>query len=164
MSLKKGCHRGHDRIIRGHVDIGSALPSDDPSELPECKDALVLMVVPLKGNWKIPIAYFMIKGLSASSKSHLIKQALIRLHDVGIEICSLTLDGPPEHFSTVAKLGANMQINENSKPFFLHPINKEHRVHVTFDPCHMLKNIRNCLGDLKILFDGDGNEIKWEYN
>ncbi|RVE39863.1 hypothetical protein evm_015487, partial [Chilo suppressalis] len=119
MSLKRGCQRGRDRIIRGHVDIGSALPLDDPSELPECKDALVLMVVPLKEKWKLPIAYFLIKGLSVSSKSHLIKQALIRLHDVGVDICSLTLDGPPEHFSTIAKLGANMQMNENSKLFFL---------------------------------------------
>lgn len=84
MSIKKGCQRGRDHVIRGHVDICSSLPEDDPSELPECKDALVFMVVPLKNNWKLLIAYFLIKGLPAFTKSHLIKQALIRLHDVGV--------------------------------------------------------------------------------
>lgn len=71
-------------------------------------------MVPLKYNWKLPIAYFSIKGLPASIKSHLIKQALIRLHDVGVEICSLTLDGPPELFSAVSQLGADLKMNEDS--------------------------------------------------
>lgn len=93
----------------------------------------------------------------------MIRQALNRLHDVSIEICSLTLDGPPEHFSTVAKLGAVLESGSNTKPFFYHPSDRNHKVYVVFDPCHMLKNIRNCLGDLKILKDHDNNFIKWEY-
>lgn len=160
MSLKKSCTRSRDGVTRGHVDLGIDSESND---LSDCKDALVFMIVPLKGNWKIPIAYFFINGMSADTKSALIRQALIRLHDVSVEICSLTLDGPPEHFSTVAKLGAVLESTSNTKPFFYHPADKNHKVYVVFDPCHMLKNIRNCIGDLKILKDQENNFIKWEY-
>lgn len=160
MSLKKSCTRSRDGVTRGHVDLGIDSESND---LPECKDALVFMVVPLNSNWKLPIAYFFINSLTSETKSALIKQALIRLHDVSVEICSLTLDGPPEHFSAVAKLGAELQIGTAAKPYFGHPVDKEHKVHVIFDPCHMLKNIRNCLGDLKVLKDDRGDLIKWVY-
>lgn len=115
---KKSCIPTHSRdgVTRGHVDLGIDTECND---LPDCKDALVFMVVPLKGNWKIPIANFFINGLSAETMSALIKQALIRLHDISVEICSLSLDGSPEHFSAVTKLGAVIQTGNTIKPFFL---------------------------------------------
>lgn len=32
-----------------------------------------------------------------------------------------------------------------------------------FDICHILKLVRNCFGDLKIIKDKDGQEINWKY-
>lgn len=40
---------------------------DDSAE--EAKEALVLMVVGLKGHWKMPIGYFFTKTLSAVAQS-----------------------------------------------------------------------------------------------
>ena len=31
-----------------------------------------------------------------------------------------------------------------------------------FDACHLIKNVRNCLGDLKVLYS-NGKEINWNY-
>lgn len=44
----------------------------------------------------------------------------------------------------------------------LHPVNKEN-IHIYFDACHMLKLCRNTLGHWKVLFDKNGNEIKWQF-
>lgn len=50
----------------------------------------------------------------------------------------------------------------DSRPFFAHPSTKEN-VYVIFDACHMLKLMRNCLGDIKVFKDSDGNLIQWKY-
>ena len=32
-----------------------------------------------------------------------------------------------------------------------------------FDACHLIKNVSNCLGDIKVLYNKDGEQIKWKY-
>lgn len=56
-------------------------------------------------------------------------------------------------------LGANLHF-PNIKPYFLSPVNGE-KIYIILDPCHMVKLIRNCLGDLGYLHDGEGKIIKW---
>lgn len=119
------------------------------------------MVVSLDSNWKIPIAYFLINGIDSRTNAGIIKESLTRLYSVGVNVVSVTLDGPVEHFATMRELGATFDILE-PKPFFCHPCNKE-KVFVIFDPCHMLKLMRNCLGEYKHLTDGDGQPIEWRY-
>ena len=78
-----------------------------------------------------------------------------------VEVISVTLDGPTEHFSTMRSLGASFDLLD-PKPFFLHPATQK-MIHIIFDACHMLKLARNCLGDFKILKHSEGNLIKWEH-
>lgn len=127
----------------------------------EAKNALVFMVVGLDSNWKLPIAYFLINGIASETSAVLIENALVQLHEIGVEVVSLTLDGPNEHFATVRKLGA--VISENKiQPYFFHPITSK-PIYVIFDACHMLKLIRNAFGEGKILLDNEGNKIEWRY-
>lgn len=37
------------------------------------------------------------------------------------------------------------------------------KIHIILDACHMLKLLRNCIGNEKVLHDGDGNEINWYF-
>lgn len=71
------------------------------------------------------------------------------------------MDGPQEHFSTVRLLGASFDMLD-PKPFFRHPISGE-KVYLILGPCHMLKLMRNCLGEMEILKDKEGNFICWEF-
>ena len=48
-------------------------------------------------------------------------------------------------------------------PYFIHPLDKTKRVYAFLDICHMIKLIRNTLGDKKILVAGDGQTINWKY-
>lgn len=63
-----------------------------------------MLVVPFHNSWKLPVAYFLVHGLTADIKVNLIRETLRRLYDVGVEVASLTLDGPADHISTVKKL------------------------------------------------------------
>jgi len=122
-----------------------------------------MLVVALNDTWKLPIAFFLINGLSAETKTNLINDALMRLHEVGVKITSLMLDGPAEHFAAVKRLGASMEMKENAKPRFPHPVKDQPDIHVIIDLCHNLKNIRNALADLSVILDGDNNRIEWRY-
>ena len=60
------------------------------------------------------------------------------------------------------ELGASMS-PPNLKPYFMHPLDKKKRVYILLDVCHMLKLIRNTLGNCGTLVDGDDQEICWKY-
>ncbi|KMQ87397.1 thap domain-containing protein [Lasius niger] len=159
IAIKKETQRSRDGKVDGHVDFGAQLQLDDNSH--EAKNALVFMVVGVNSNWKLPIGYFLINGIESETSAELVTDALIQLHDVGVEVISLTLDGTSEHFATVKLLGANFD-PYNLKPYFLHPINLKN-IYVIFDACHMLKLIRNTFGDEKLFIDYKGNKIEWRY-
>ncbi|KMQ85163.1 thap domain-containing protein 9-like protein [Lasius niger] len=159
ISIKKSLQRLPNGKICGYVDFGSEMESNDT--IPLTKDALVMMVVSLDESWKIPLGYFLINGIDSATNSGLIREALIRLHEIEVEVVSLTLDGPSEHFATMRALGASFDLL-NLKPFFPHPSTQE-KIHIIFYACHMLKLVRNTLGDLKILKDAEGNSIEWRF-
>ena len=79
-----------------------------------------------------------------------------------MDVVSVTLDGPSEHFATMRALGADFDL-PNFQPYFPHPSNPEQNVFVIFDACHMLKLVRNTLGDLKVFKDSNGNLIEWKF-
>lgn len=143
---------------RGLVDMGFNMQADDA---PECTEALVFMVNSLNSNFKIPIAYFLIKSLSADERKNLIEDAITRLYECGVRVVCLTTDGPSYNKSMMKKLGAELNYLE-PKPFFPHPSNPSLRIYTMLDACHMLKLVRNILGSEKELYTSDG-VVKWIY-
>ena len=120
------------------------------------------MVVSLNGSWKVPCAYFLIDGLSGKERANLVEICIKRLHDSGVRVVSLTCDGPSCHFKMLKKLGASLDVT-GLETSFPHPSDKTTRVFVFLDACHMLKLVRNTLGDFGMLIDGDGNWVMWKY-
>ncbi|EZA47211.1 THAP domain-containing protein [Ooceraea biroi] len=159
ISIKKGIQYLRDGKLRGYVDVGSGIETCD--DIPLAKDALVFIAVVIDDSWKIPLGYFLVNGIDTSVNAGLIRNCLQRLDEIGVEVVSLTLDGPSQHFATVRELGATFDFID-PKPFFLHPSNKK-KVNVIFDACHMLKLFRNCLGDIKELHDSEGKKIEWRF-
>ena len=159
MAIKK--HVSWDgKKYRGYVDLGNDAEVDDSA--PVAKDALVFMAVGLDKSWKVPVGYFFIDGLSSQERANLVKLCIKKLHDVGVDVIALVCDGPSCHFAMLRALGANLALPQ-LHPYFIHPLDKTKRVYVFLDVCHMLKLIRNTLGDQKVFVDGDGNKICWEY-
>jgi hypothetical protein len=159
VSIRKKVEWNGERFV-GAVDLGTGTEPDD-SALP-ATEALVLMVVSLNSSWKLPIAYFMIAHLSADEKVSILTSALKKLHDIKVEVVSVTCDAPPTNISTLKKLGASFDLSAMNCSF-PHPSDHTKLVAVIMDPCHMIKLARNCLADLKVLKDPEGNEIRWDF-
>jgi len=63
----------------------------------------------------------------------------------------------------VRNLGCNLDaLSSDFKTYFKHPAS-DNDVCVFLDPCHMLKLVRNTMGDKKSIVDGDNKFIKWEF-
>lgn len=110
------------------------------------------MVVAYNASWKIPVAYYLIHGLSSEQKANIVQICLSELHTTGIIIKSLTFDGAANNIAMASTLGANLHY-PHLKTYFDHPDTKE-PVHIILDPCHMLKLCRNTLGDLGKILNG----------
>ena len=72
--------------FRGFVNISSGIQDDS---LPAATEALVLMVVSLNSNCKVPYEYFMIDWLTGKEKANLVTTCLEKLQDVGVKVVSL---------------------------------------------------------------------------
>lgn len=144
----------------GFVDLGSNDRTLDPEEvnMPLAKNALVFMISGVNADFKIPIAYFLVKGLTADEKAAITSQILIRLSEIGIVIVSMTFDGHPVNIAMVKILGGTF----DGKPYILDPADKTRKIYIIMDPPHMLKLSRNCIAS-RNLIDGDGGVISWKY-
>lgn len=158
MSIRKKIEWTGEKFV-GYVDIGASVEADS---LPEAKEAIVFLVTSVNGNWKIPVGYFFIDGLSGTERANLVNMCLEFLHPSGVTITSITFDGAAANISMAKQLGANLTDFHNLITKFSHPITKE-QVFIFFDICHMIKLIRNCLGELKVLTTKEGKLVKWEY-
>lgn len=130
--------------------------------LPEAKEALVFLVTCINGHWKIPVGYFLIDGLSSRERANLVINCLEFLNEVNLRITSVTFDGAASNLNMASHLGADFSNPQSLKTHFEHPVTKE-KVLIFLDPCHMLKLLRNCLGDSKILKTKNDKLIKWTY-
>ncbi|KAL4085145.1 hypothetical protein QTP88_027437 [Uroleucon formosanum] len=78
------------------------------------------MVVDINTSWKVPIAYYLINGISAEEKANIILNCLQELDTTGVIIKTLTIDGAANNLSMASELEANLQYSV-LKPYFLHP-------------------------------------------
>lgn len=71
----------------GYVDHGLVI--SDPDDLPLAKEALVYLITCINERWKIPVAYFLVAGLTAMEKSEITKKVLEFIVPSGIELLHL---------------------------------------------------------------------------
>ncbi|KAE8753116.1 hypothetical protein FOCC_FOCC000039 [Frankliniella occidentalis] len=143
-----------------------------------CVFMAVCMDLPLK----IPVGYFVHDGLNADQLATLARQCMIDLYSVGVVVRAIVADGLSANRRmakllgadinpvSVAKLkpgraavGSRVTENKNFKPFFKHPSDSNIRVHYFMDICHMIKLVRNALGNRKTLKNRNGETICWNY-
>ncbi|GBN24837.1 hypothetical protein AVEN_265144-1 [Araneus ventricosus] len=105
MSIRRQTELDNGKLC-GYIDYGTDLESP---ELPIANNALTFMVNAVNGNWKIPIAYFLIDGLNAIKRTNLIKIALQYLHETEIKVVALTFDGLLCNFKVGNELGARIE-------------------------------------------------------
>ena len=146
-------------VSRLFVVLGTKI---DDNSLLEATEALVFMAVSVNSNWKVPCGYFLANGLAGEEKANLTKYCPRKLHEVGVNLLSFTYDGPTTRQAMLKKLGVQLSA-DNMQAYFLHPCDKDKKIYVFLDACHMMKLVRNTMSEWKILKDEDGNTIKWKF-
>lgn len=124
-------------------------------------EALVFMVVGLKKHFKLPIGYFLIDKISSDSQAQILRNAITLVTEAGHSVVAVVCDGNYTNQATATALGCNLSDPDNLKTNFKNPVTNED-VYFCFDACHLIKNVRNCLGDLKTIA-ANGETVKWQY-
>lgn len=137
----------------GLVDLGTGINYESTDV---ASQVLAFMLVSVNESWKIPVGYFFINSLSSTKKAELLNQCFNLLFECGISVMNITFDGAQTNFSICKSLGCNLDVDnlrtEINNGVFIFP-----------DPSHMVKLVRNLLGEKMILYDENNNEINFKY-
>lgn len=144
----------------GHISYGS-IP-ENAEYLPVANNALVFMVNGINVSFNVPVAFHFINCLQAHEKAALLKVVLTAVSQTGLHIIVIIFDGLLSNVSTCVLLGATFNVDKNFRPYIINPVTGA-KVYLLFDPPHMTKLMRNCLGTKKTLYCDDGTEIHWKF-
>lgn len=92
MAIRK--HSQWDNAKRqfvGHITAGSTENENDP--LPLAREALVFLVNGVGNDFKIPIGYFLLNGLTTIEKAALLKEAIFQVSQTGVKLAAVTFEG-----------------------------------------------------------------------
>lgn len=154
MSIKqKMDYDQHKNKVVGFVDLGIGDGSDT-----EAKEVLVFLIVGLRGHWKCPVSFHFTRGLTAAVQKELLLHCVDALHDIGLRVVSITMDGHSTNIGMAKMLGCNLNcIDGNFSTSFIHG----ERIFVMLDACHMLKLLRNTLQAYGTIVSPTGH-IVWQ--
>ena len=88
--------------------------------------------------------------------------AVQKLNEVGVVIVSITTDNPKTNWSMFEILGAKLYNKSPKVSLDLHNC-RNIPIFVTLDACHLIKLIRNALGDCETFISPSGELIKWSF-
>lgn len=128
---------------RGRVDFGDGIMTPIPDGIAD--HVLVLMFRPYTGRWIQPIACFASKGAASGEILHeIVSQAIITLFNNNAIVKSTVSDGASPNYKAMRYFGIDGRGGaEDTKSFFLHPLDDQIKVFHFVDPPHLLKCVRN---------------------
>lgn len=150
----------HKKKFVGFINFGTQKDIQDP--LPVAKNAIVIMVNAINIQLTLPIAFFFITTLISEEKAIMTATVLKALTNIGVKVASVTSDGLATNPASYEILGTSSDDINAIVPFFRNPDTDE-KVFVFYDAPHMLKLVRNCIGDKSILRDKENRKIDWKY-
>lgn len=143
--------------LLGYATVGNANEKTNVA-----KQALVFMVTAINESIHLPVRHYFISSLDAQGRKHLLVGVLRSLNECGVVVTNTTFDGLPANGKMCKLLNADLDINSsNFKPSIC--VDEMEPIHIIYDHCHMLKLIRNALGNKKVLYDSSGAKIEWAY-
>ncbi|KAE9543700.1 hypothetical protein AGLY_002096 [Aphis glycines] len=135
------------------VNLGTGLENSDSDNIQEATNSLIFLAVGINGHWKIPVGYLLVHSFSGTERANLLTKCLELIEETGAKCFSITFDGAPYNLSMCKSLGANFDFSSKDfKPWFHNPSYPEKKNEITYvlwDACHMIKLVRNTLGDKK---------------
>lgn len=123
-------------------------PQDGSNNNSLANQAIVFLLCGVNEQFKVPIAYHFIASLDGKKRSKLLNEVTDALIERGVIIMNITFDGYPGNQTMCTALGANFKFDSDEfKPYFSK--SNGHRIYIIKDPPHMLKLVRNSIGNNK---------------
>lgn len=141
----------------GFEDLG-----DGPGK-EKAKHVMMLFVVSINSDWKVPIAYFLLPDkFKGRNRAELIRQAVYKLNDTGAVITNIVMDNCPVNYSTYKSLGCEFSRKYEDLDTSTELKNtKGKSILALFDAPHLLKLVRNALGHWHTIIDWNNQPIEW---
>ena len=100
--------------------------------------ALVLLLQSISGNWKQPIAYYLVNGgCPRDELESIIKGAIDKVESIGLNVVVVLSDMGSNFYSLALHLNVTPE-----QPWFIH---NDKKYFLMFDPPHLIKCVRNNL-------------------
>jgi len=138
--------------MTGNVNLGGTTEGDKLAS-----EALFFQVVSYSIPFKVPVAYFLTDSLNSQVQAQLLSTVIEKLHEIGVNVTSVTCDGTCSNIQTLKNLGWSVE----GATHFPHPVSGK-PVYPFLDPCHMIKLALNALVECHLLQSLDG-DIEWNY-
>lgn len=142
----------HHSRMAGFVNLGTDENNNDVA-----KEALVFMVVGTRGRWKLPIAYYLTRGLTADQQKELLTTAIEELQSIGYRVIAAVMDGLTTNVTMCSLLGCQLDVSKPLQTWF--SISGQ-KIYVILDACHMLKLVRNTLEAYRTINSPSGT-VSW---
>lgn len=120
----------------GHVDMGVA--NETASEPVLANSLLCFVINGLSTAYRIPVAYYFTKGLDGKQLSTLIRYVMKKVEEAGFTILRFVSDNHKVNVSAMKHLCGGFLTYRIE-----HPCDPERLLFLSFDYCHVLKNIRS---------------------
>ncbi|XP_037268860.2 uncharacterized protein LOC119160746 isoform X2 [Rhipicephalus microplus] len=158
MSLKQSAlyHKQSD-ALHGFVDLGGA-EVDYGLEEQLATHLLCFVFVGLSTHYRLPVGYYFTKGLTGEQLEQLSLKVMQSVEDAGFEVVRLVAD----NHSTNCKFFASLSGGQIC-PVVTHPLDPDRQLFLSFDYCHIIKNVRNQFLDTKRIFRNAGVLIVPDY-
>lgn len=140
------------------LDSGDVNIDETPDEFPVANQSIVFMLSGVNDYFQIPIAYYFIRSLDAEYRVQLVNFIIEEVTKRDIRIVSVTFDGYASNASMCKILGADLKL----APRFLNQ-NTGETIDIILDPSHAEKLVRGILADYKTIYDGNNEQIEWQY-
>ena len=129
-----------------------------PDEDAVAKEALVFMLVSFRGHWKYTVGYILDDTVNAEDLHCLLSRLLDLCARNAIKVKCITCDGTSVNFGAMKLFGCKLGKNiYEIKDSFTHE-GFGYKLYSTPDPPHMLKLVRNALGELGVFVDYKGRK------
>ncbi|KAL1426007.1 hypothetical protein MTO96_003477 [Rhipicephalus appendiculatus] len=119
----------------GHVDMGVA---NEPGEAVLANSLLCFVINGLSTSYRIPVSYFFTKGLNGSQLAKLIRYVMGKVEEAGFRIVLLVADNHKVNVSAMKDLCGGFLTYR-----IQHPCDPNRLLFLSFDYCHVLKNVRS---------------------
>ncbi|KAH7938544.1 hypothetical protein HPB49_025074 [Dermacentor silvarum] len=126
-------HKQQDCFV-GHADLGSA----EHKDIVLANSLLCFVMSGLSTSYRIPVGYFFTKGLTGTQLHELVLFIMKKVETCGFCITRLVTDNHKVNVHAFKLLGYGCLTYRIE-----HPCDPERPLFLSFDPCHVLKNVRS---------------------